>query len=68
MYICICKGVTERHIYQAVEQGAASLKDLRRDLGVSAECGRCAGCANQCLKHATQAAREHAPVLQWMPA
>lgn len=52
MYVCLCKGVTEKHIHQAARQGAKTLKDLRRDLGVTAECGRCAGCANQCLKQA----------------
>jgi bacterioferritin-associated ferredoxin len=52
MYVCICKAVTERHIHQAAQAGAKTLKDLRRDLGVSSECGRCAGCANQCLRQA----------------
>ena len=50
MYVCICKGVTEKHIHKAASNGAKTLKDLRRDLGVTMECGRCAGCANQCLK------------------
>lgn len=52
MYVCVCKGVTEKHIHQAAREGAKTLKDLRRDLGVTVECGRCAGCANQCLKNA----------------
>lgn len=52
MYVCVCAAVTERQIHQAVREGASTLKDLRRDLGVTAECGRCAGCARQCLREA----------------
>ncbi|MEY4592673.1 MAG: hypothetical protein RIR18_1568 [Pseudomonadota bacterium] len=58
MYVCICKGVTERHIHQAARDGAKTLKDLRRDLGVTLDCGRCAGCANQCLKKACAGGNE----------
>ena len=50
MYVCICNAVTERHIAQAVEQGARRLRDLRASLGVAAECGRCASCAHSCLR------------------
>ena len=49
MYVCICQAVTERQIHQAVHAGARTLQDLRRELGVAAECGRCATCARQCL-------------------
>ncbi|HEY3328343.1 MAG TPA: (2Fe-2S)-binding protein [Novimethylophilus sp.] len=50
MYVCVCLAVTERQIHQAARDGAKTLKDLRRDLGVTAECGRCATCARQCLR------------------
>ena len=50
MYVCVCNAVTERHIVQAVEQGARRLRDLRDSLGVAAECGRCASCAHACLR------------------
>lgn len=49
MYVCVCSAVTERQIFQAASAGATTLKDLRRDLGVTSECGRCADCARQCL-------------------
>ena len=32
--------------------GARTLKDLRRDLGVTRDCGRCASCARDCLQEA----------------
>ncbi len=63
MYICVCQAVTERQITVAVNQGARTLKDLRRELGVASECGRCASCANQCLKKAQQAKESSAPAL-----
>ena len=42
MYVCICNAVTEHQIAEAVKTGARTLLDLRRDLGVSSECGCCA--------------------------
>lgn len=54
MYVCVCKAVTDRQVRQAVREGARTLKDLRRDLGIMGECGLCAGCARQCLKDAVQ--------------
>lgn len=52
MYVCVCKAVTDRQIREAAESGARTLRDLRRDLGVTSECGRCASCAKDCLKEA----------------
>jgi bacterioferritin-associated ferredoxin len=52
MYVCVCQAVTDREIHQAAKNGAKTLRDLRRDLQVSVKCGRCAGCARQCLKAA----------------
>lgn len=49
MYVCVCQAVTDRQIREAAESGARTLKDLRRDLGVTLDCGRCAGCARACL-------------------
>jgi bacterioferritin-associated ferredoxin len=52
MYVCVCQAVTERQIHQAAQDGARSLKDLSRGLGITRECGRCANCARQCLNEA----------------
>ena len=49
MYVCVCRAVTEKHIETAVLAGARRLRDLRVQLGVTEECGRCAKCAKQCL-------------------
>lgn len=50
MYVCLCKGVTDSQITQAVAAGAKSIKDLRRDLGVATQCGRCSCVAREMVK------------------
>lgn len=50
MYVCVCRAVTERQIRDAAQSGASTLKDLRRELGVTSECGQCAQNALECLK------------------
>lgn len=52
MYVCVCKAVTERQIETAVRAGARTMGDLRRELDVTRDCGRCASCARQCLAEA----------------
>lgn len=54
MYVCVCKAVTDRQIHEAARGGARTLGDLRRELGITMDCGRCASCAHQCLKAARQ--------------
>jgi len=50
MYICICKGVTNTAIREAVCQGAKRMKDLKACLGVSTQCGICAAYAQEVLE------------------
>lgn len=52
MYVCVCNAVTERDIAAAVCDGMTTLRQLRRDLGVTADCGRCARYAHDCLRSA----------------
>lgn len=59
MYVCVCRAVTEKQIESAVAGGARRLRDLRIELGVTEECGRCAQCAKACLHEALDT---HAPV------
>jgi bacterioferritin-associated ferredoxin len=41
MYICICKAVTESQIDEAYGNGATSIRDLVKILGVGTECHKC---------------------------
>ncbi|HEX5314041.1 MAG TPA: (2Fe-2S)-binding protein [Gammaproteobacteria bacterium] len=42
MYVCICHGVTDRRIREAVDAGADSFETLQETLDVSTCCGCCA--------------------------
>ena len=42
MYICICKGITDKQIHKAATAGINNLYDLKRYLGVTSGCGNCA--------------------------
>lgn len=41
MYVCLCKGITDHQIKQAVVDGASNLRDVRKRLGVMTQCGKC---------------------------
>ncbi len=42
MYVCICKGITDSQIRDAVCDGADSLRQVRKQLGAASQCGKCA--------------------------
>ncbi|WP_199153140.1 (2Fe-2S)-binding protein [Chromobacterium sp. ASV23] len=52
MYVCLCNAVTDSQIRQAVYGGATRMCDLRRELGIASDCGKCACMANQIRKDA----------------
>lgn len=54
MYVCICNGVTDKHIKKAVESGCSSLTDVRCKLDVANQCGKCAKQACQIIKEEVQ--------------
>ena len=54
MYVCLCRGVTERQIREAVAEGASSMRALRVRLGVCSDCGRCGSCARSVLAESLQ--------------
>jgi bacterioferritin-associated ferredoxin len=43
MFICICNGLTERRIVEAVEQGANSPEEVYSRCDCVAQCYACAG-------------------------
>ncbi len=47
MYVCVCHGVTDRAIREAVDDGATSLYDVQCTLAVASCCGRCEDSARQ---------------------
>ena len=41
MYVCLCKGITDSQIKDAVCGGASNLRQVRKQLGVMSQCGKC---------------------------
>lgn len=42
MYICICKGITEKQIQEAVtSRNSSNPKEILKALGVGTDCGTC---------------------------
>ncbi|WP_462159767.1 (2Fe-2S)-binding protein [Pseudoalteromonas sp. GB56] len=49
MYICLCHGVSDKKIEQAIDNGARSMRDLSSELKVGSQCGKCCNCAKKIL-------------------
>lgn len=55
MYVCLCHNVTDTEIKRAVRIGEIrTMVDLREQMGVSTQCGKCAKCAKQVLREAVK--------------
>lgn len=52
MFVCNCKGVTDRDIREAAYDGASDLRSLRACTGATGQCGKCASHASEILKAA----------------
>lgn len=50
MYVCLCKGVTDHQIKEAISAGATSVGQLRKCLGVASQCGKCGITAREILQ------------------
>jgi bacterioferritin-associated ferredoxin len=49
MYVCLCHGITERQIREALDDGATSLGDVQRRLPVGSRCGQCLDTAHEVI-------------------
>jgi bacterioferritin-associated ferredoxin len=41
MILCLCRGVSEREVVEAVERGATTVAEVRRTCGAGTDCGSC---------------------------
>ena len=41
MIVCLCRGVSERHIEDTVAAGAKTVGDVSRACGAATDCGAC---------------------------
>ena len=50
MYVCICKGITDKQIKQMVlEQGVGSIRELKQQLDIASQCGTCVKLTQQVI-------------------
>ncbi|MBM7422449.1 bacterioferritin-associated ferredoxin [Spongiibacter marinus] len=45
MYVCLCKGITDTQIREAMDNGTSSFRELRRELDLASQCGKCGSLA-----------------------
>ncbi|NJN71966.1 MAG: glycoprotein [Limnothrix sp. RL_2_0] len=50
MYVCICRGITEKQIRQVAQQRPCSMQELSAVTGVGVDCGSCTEYACQLLQ------------------
>ncbi|GAB6386733.1 bacterioferritin-associated ferredoxin [Stutzerimonas marianensis] len=50
MYVCLCQGVTDGQIREAIYEGCCSYRDVREATGVATQCGKCACLAKQVVR------------------
>ncbi|MDX9874350.1 MAG: bacterioferritin-associated ferredoxin [Spongiibacteraceae bacterium] len=66
MYICLCKGITDRQIRRAVHEGAGSYRAVRECLGVATQCGKC-GCHARAVVKEALGTRQVGNMVQLFP-
>lgn len=54
MYVCICRGITDTQITEAVAGGATNLGKVRKALGVAGQCGKCSSLAQEIIDETLQ--------------
>ncbi|MBI2312465.1 MAG: (2Fe-2S)-binding protein [Betaproteobacteria bacterium] len=52
MYVCLCRGVTDKQVRDCAQCGVRTLGELKECLGVASQCGKCAHFAKEILKEA----------------
>ncbi|MNN11955.1 Bacterioferritin-associated ferredoxin [compost metagenome] len=50
MYVCLCVGVTDGQIRDAIYEGCCSYKEVRSATNVASQCGKCACLAKQVVR------------------
>lgn len=56
MYVCICRQITDHQIRDLCRGGASNLTDVRTQLGVATDCGKCGKLAQTIVNEANKTA------------
>ena len=54
MYICLCKAITDTQIREAVANGATRFGQVRQELGLASQCGKCGLLAREIFDQSMQ--------------
>ncbi len=49
MFVCICHNVTDKELRAMVQQGKGSLRDIKKEIEIARQCGKCIRLANQVI-------------------
>ena len=52
MYVCLCRGITEKQINRQIALGVDALEKLQKQLGDGVDCGNCCDYLQQMLADA----------------
>jgi bacterioferritin-associated ferredoxin len=55
MYVCLCNGLTDRHVHAAASAGASRPSEVYGACGCAAQCGACARLVRRILDDRQQA-------------
>jgi bacterioferritin-associated ferredoxin len=58
--VCICRGASDTQVFEAIENGASSLRDLQR-CGIGDQCGSCHNSLRAMLAAAAAEAAQPCP-------
>ena len=50
MYVCVCHGLSETRLQEAIRDGVQSFEQLQARTGVATCCGACEPCAREMLQ------------------
>jgi bacterioferritin-associated ferredoxin len=53
MYVCLCNGLTDRHVHQAAQAGATRPSQIYGACGCVVQCGGCAPTLRRILDEST---------------
>lgn len=59
MYVCICRGITDTQVNDAVCNGARCVREVNQCIGIPVQCGKCCQFMKQIVNQAV--ADLHAP-------
>ena len=52
MIVCLCNAVSDNQIKAAVDNGASSFKEIRKELKLASQCGKCGVLAREIFNEA----------------